>query len=279
MEPTADSLRLRSIAERVVESLDEVAKPRAGVITGSAGAGVADRFSDLDLMTYYDGAPADDMVRRWHSTLGVCTVSAARTEWGWNGTFVLEGVECQVAAFEAQVVERDVEQLLSGIDPGHPGRQKTALGLLHGHVLRDDGLIANWRSRLCAFPDTLANAMASYHLTVFPIWSYHEMISHRDAHLWATHELVEGAFHILGGLSAANRQYFTSFQSKRMRDHIAFFTRSPDDLARRLESLLDDDLGVAALSLRQLVLETVEIIESELPQVDTSAVRASLRAT
>jgi hypothetical protein len=122
----------------------------------------------------------------------------------------------------------------------------------------------------------LAEAMAAHHLRIFPYWLAREHIAHRDARLWEVQSLVEGALHVVGALSAANRRYFTDFQFKRMRQHVAGFQVAPPDLAERLESLFVLDHSDAAKELRLLVLETVEVVERRLPRVDTAAIRKRL---
>jgi hypothetical protein len=88
--------------------------------------------------------------------------------------------------------------------------------------------------------------------------------------------LLDGAFHVVGALSAANRSYFTSFQFKRMRQHLVGFQVAPPHLAERLESLFVLDRRDAASELRRLVMETVELVEHRLPRVDTRAIRKRL---
>jgi hypothetical protein len=63
--PTPDGLRLHAIAERIVDSLDRHARPRAVLLAGSAGKGIADQLSDVDLIAYYDRLPALPAIRAW----------------------------------------------------------------------------------------------------------------------------------------------------------------------------------------------------------------------
>jgi hypothetical protein len=119
--------------------------------------------------------------------------------------------------------------------------------------------------------------MATCHLRIFPCWSVWERIASRDARLWEVQSLLDGAFHVVGALSAANRRYFTSFQFKWMRQHLASLEAAPPHLAERLESLFSLDRASAAQELRLLVVETVEVVERELPRVDTMAIRIATR--
>lgn len=275
MRPTEEALRRQAIAEQIVQAFDRHAPPRAVLLPGSAGAGTADDHSDLDLLAYYDRLPDPAAVAAWRVALGVVDPASAR-DTGWSDTFTIEGVECQVAGTLVPATERSVSDLLAGREPGSAVHQKIAQGLLDGLVLRDGGLIGPWRARLAAFPDVLAEAMAEHHLRIFPYWSLWKHMASRDARLWEVQSLLDGAFHVVGALSAANRRYFTSFQFKRMREHLAGLEVVPPRLAERLESLFGRGRAAAARDLRLLVVETVEVVERRLPRVDTTAIRKSL---
>jgi hypothetical protein len=89
-------------------------------------------------------------------------------------------------------------------------------------------------------------------------------MAHRDAHLWELQSLLDGAFHVIGALSAANRRYFSSFQFKRMREHVSGLQAAPPRLAERLESLFELERPAAARELGLLAAETVEVVERRL---------------
>jgi hypothetical protein len=72
-------------------------------------------------------------------------------------------------------------------------------------------------------------------------------------------------------LSGLNRIHFTNFQFKGMRQHIAAFEAAPSRLAERLESLCKLDRAAAAEELRQLVEETVNLVEPGCPSTTISS--------
>jgi hypothetical protein len=276
MRPTAEALYRRGIATRIVQAFDRHALPRAVLLTGSVGDGSADEYSDLDLIVYYDRLPDPNQVEAWRVALGVLE-PAPILDSGWSDTFMLGDVECQAGGMLVAAVDGYLSDLLAGREAESAVHQKIAQGILDGLAVRDDGLIAAWCARLAEFPDALAEAMAAYHLGLFPYWSAWEHIAHRDARLWEVQSLLDGAFHIVGALSAANRRYFTSFQFKRMRQHLARLDAAPANLAERLESLFELDRPGAAHELRLLVAETVEVVQRRLPSVDTTTIRKRLR--
>jgi hypothetical protein len=275
--PTEDSLRLRAIAEQLAQSFDRHAPPRALLLAGSAGEGIADELSDIDLIAYYDRLPTLSAIRAWRLDVGVALPGAAvDRRKGWSDTWQRTGVECQSGGQRVALIEKSLRDLLQGRAPDSPYLMKPAMGLLHGLTIRDDGLIAAWRERIREMPDALARSMASHHLKVFPYWAAHKQLAKRDARLFEVQSLLDGAFHVVGALSAANGLYFTTFQFKRMRVHIAAMEHKPPQLAERLEALFDSPREVAAAALRQLLTDTVEIVEARFGDLATAGARQSL---
>jgi hypothetical protein len=267
-----------AIAGRIVHALERHAPPRAILLPGSVGEGRADDYSDLDLIAYYDQLPERAALAELRSALGIpLSQPDPRPEAGWSDRFTIDGVECEAGGLLVPATERYVSELLAGGEAASAVHQKVALGLLDGLPLRDDGVIAAWRARLADFPDALAEAMAEHHLRVYPYWALWDHVAHRDARLWEVQSLLDGAFHVVGALSAANRRYFTSFQFKRMREHLAGLEVAPPDLADRLESLFALDRPAAARELGLLVAAAVDVVERLLPGVDTTAIRKALR--
>src|SRR5262249_40848832 len=80
---------------------------------------------------------------------------------------------------------------------------------------------------------------------------------------------VQSALDLLAMLAGINRVYFSSFQFKRMGAFAARLTLAPPDLANRLERLFDDPHR-AGDGLEALVVETLAIVERELPDLDTT---------
>ncbi|HEV2036705.1 MAG TPA: hypothetical protein VGU71_21345 [Candidatus Dormibacteraeota bacterium] len=188
----------------------------------------------------------------------------------------MEGVECQGGGLLVVIVEKLLKDLRSGREPDSPSQQKVAMGLLHGLPLRDDGLIAGWQQGVREFPEALARSMAQHHLRLFPYWASRRQLAERDAVLFEVQSLLDGAFYILGALSAVNSLYFTTFQLKRMRSHISGMQTAPPLLADRLEALFTAPRAAAARDLRQLVAETVEIVAVRFPDLDTSEIKRQL---
>ncbi|MCC6429202.1 MAG: hypothetical protein IT435_20570 [Phycisphaerales bacterium] len=130
-----------------------------------------------------------------------------------------------------------------------------------------------WQKQIRAYPDTLRLAMVRHHLKFFAVWGVMPRLEVRDAHLWIRQSLLDTSFNVLGTLAGLNREYFTTFQFKRTRAFISKLTLSPPNLADRLESLWTLPSRPATQTLRSLVAETTDLVERELPEIDTTAAR------
>lgn len=272
-EGTEASRLLLGLAKEVAAAYVAELRPRAALVTGSAAEGVSDRWSDLDLIVYHDELPTEEAIAGARSRAGGGDLSVISP---WDGdsfveSFPVRGVECQVAHATVAATERHIDQVLVDLDV-ESTYQKALDGLQHCLPLHGTDLVDAWQRRLADYPEPLRRAMVERHLRFTPLWVIGERLATRDATLWRNQVLVETSLRLLAVLAGLNRVYFTSFQFKRMHAFAGRLHRKPQNLADRIERLFTRP-DRAADELESLVSETVELIERELPDVDTSAQR------
>ncbi|BAY85406.1 hypothetical protein NIES267_49060 [Calothrix parasitica NIES-267] len=144
--------------------------------------------------------------------------------------------------------------------------------------LYGEDLISQWKKQVDDFPDTLARAMVEKYLNFVPIWALQEELAARDTTLFQHQIRLEAGQNILGVLAGLNRLYYTTFQLKRMRKFIEKMNIAPQNLYERLENLYHQEPLSITSQLKELVSETVELVEFYMPEVDTSKVKQSLEA-
>jgi hypothetical protein len=98
----------------------------------------------------------------------------------------------------------------------------------------------------------------------------------RDATLWRYQMLVALGQSLLGVLAGLNGQYYTPFQLKRATTLVRRMRFAPEHLASRLVSLFILDQAAAAGEAQRLVGETIALVESHLPDIDTTQARRSI---
>jgi hypothetical protein len=153
---------------------------------------------------------------------------------------------------------------------------KALSGTLESMPLYGSELINTWKARIANYPPALARAMVEQHLQFFPLWSVQPQLAVRDATVWHYQILTEAAYNLLAILAGLNRQYFTTFQFKRLRHFVAQLTLLPIDFAARLDRLFTAEFPVAALELEALISETIELVAQHLPQIDVSNARQKI---
>ncbi len=250
---------------------------RAIIVTGSAAEGVSDFSSDLDMILYYDRLPSEDEL------LAACQQNEGKGRHllGRAGdeevmdAYAVNGVECQCAHTTIAAWERDMATVLEQLDVTTP-LQKALSGMLQAIPLHGELLVRQWQARLADYPEALARTMVEHYLAVFPLWGLQDYIASRDATIWVHEVLVETAHHLLGVLSGLNRQYYSSFQFKRLHHFVARLNITPPHFADRLEALFRADIATAAAHVEELVREMVRLVDEHMPQVDTSHLRAQL---
>ena len=278
-EPTAASRYLGGLAARLAEVYVAETAPRAILLTGSAAEGVSDAYSDLDLIIYHDRLPSDDQLAAARTSCAASDSGASvhREPDGAIEFYDVAGIECQVAHLAIMAWERDMASVLEEFDPTTV-TQKAITGLLDGVALHGDDLIARWQARARTYPEGLRQAMVEHHLRIFPLWMAAERWPARDASIFYYQMLVEASLNLLAVLAGLNGLYFSAFQFKRLHNFAGKMRHAPDQVADRLDELFVLDPVPAGNALEHLVSETVTLVETHLPTVDTAPVRRRLGA-
>ncbi len=250
-------------------------KTKAAMITGSVAEDLCDEYSDCDVMLYYDELPSEqelNLARQQNQGSELVEILGDRQEGAFGETFRMNGVECQFAHATIAQWEKEISSILEEFDVQSP-IMKGMSGILIGIPLYGETLIQQWKAKVANYPDGLAQRMVEHYLKFFPIWGMQEKLARRDTTLWYYQILVESAQNLLGVLSGLNRLYYSTFQFKRMGKFIEQMSIAPTNLTSRLESLFRAEPHVAANQIEQLVRETLDLVDTYMPQVDTSSVR------
>jgi hypothetical protein len=274
---TPESAYLIDLAKRNLQPYLSLPHLRAALITGSAALGLSDRYSDIDMMIYYDTLPGDDELTAARLRNGGEEIWRVdnRTEGELMESYRVHGVECQIAHTTIGAWERDMAIVLEQHDVSTP-LHKALSGTLEGIALHGAELIAAWQARIADYPPALAQAMVEQHLQFFPLWNLQEQLAARDAVLWHYQILTEAAYNLLAILAGLNRLYFTSFQFKRLHHFAAQLAIQPAEFAARLDRLFSAPPAEAALELKALIAETLELVAQHMPQVEVAGVMQRL---
>ena len=250
--------------------------PRAILLAGSAAEGLADYYSDIDMIVFYDTMlPSDEQLGAVRAEIGAEAYRPLypRDEGRSCGEgYRVRGVECQVGHSMVSDVEERIAPVLDGREPASL-QQKAIMGHRNGIALYGDDLVLTWRVRGANFSDQLARGMVEHYLCeIFPLWYIAAGLENRDAGLWVRETLATAALNVIGVLAGLNKRYYVPFQFKRTRRFLESLTIAPNKLADRLNDLLLADQPTAITQMEDIVRETLALVNQYMPEIDTAAI-------
>ena len=264
---TPESEHRRAVASRVVEALARRTDLRATLLAGSAALGISDEHSDIDLLNFYDTLPDQatfDATLREAGAELKAQISPPGPD-GFVARYDVDGIELQTGGELISFIERRLDRIAAGDVDWIVA--KAAMGMQEGIPVYGESLIAKWKAR-AAYPDNLRRREVEKNLGVFPIWRMDDHLAARDAELFRSQMIVEGAFRVVAVLSAVNRVYFSTFQFKRAAAHFEQLKQKPGRLAERIDIVANAEPSVAAAELGRLVEDTKAIVRKEMPDID-----------
>ncbi len=270
---------LLASAKQNIKAYIANSKAKAAMVTGSTAKGQADFYSDVEMFIYYDQLPSKEelqFARKLNRGSEPIRILDGYSEGFFGEFYFIDGVEFQIGNVTIAFWEQDMATVLKKLDVTSP-LQKALSGMLDCIPLYGEALIQEWKRQIADYPDALAQAMVEKYLNFFPIWALQEHLATRDTTLFQHQIRLETGQNLLGVLAGLNRLYYSTFQFKRMRQFIEQMNIAPENLYIRLESLYHTEPIAAASQLKELVVETVDLVELHLPEIDTSKVRHTLK--
>jgi hypothetical protein len=267
-DPNASRLEL---ARRYIAPYAERAP--IAVLGGSVAQGVADEWSDVDTIVYWD-----ELDRDWLETPRA-GAGGERFTWveHYPGNACLEqyrfgAVKADVAHVRLGWLDDLIESTLSG-----ESFDTTSLDVLRGVeeavVLFGEERYEPLRARVRAYPDSLRRALVERHLTFFPSWIYESMGRERGDLLVFYEYVLATMRNLVGVLAGLNRVYVAPEKLKRIGAVVGRMELAPPDAARRLDGLLDLPRERVQAELDDLVGATLDLVDAHLPEVDTGKAR------
>ena len=252
---------------------------RAVMAGGSIARGCADEFSDVEIGIFWRTPPSDaermEAVSRmggevWkfesfrdgrageHVGISESVVGLKR----FQGTAMVSPIHLLVEAAEERI-----GALIDGLETDSRNYEFAA-AVHYGVPLYGDALIEGWKKRVGAFPTRLAVKLVQENLWLGP-WFNWAGYGKRVDHLVAAQHLVWMQQGIVSILAALNREYLPSPEYKWMEWFIDRLRIKPSDCGVRLKATFGkDDLSEAVRELVELGMETIDLVEDHLPEVN-----------
>jgi hypothetical protein len=270
------STRLRrTLAERFATGYHDLPGVRAVLLAGSVARGCADRWSDIELMVFWDGPPPEPLRRQAAQAGGVVQTlygyDADNDEWADD--VLVSGIEVQVSHRTTAGTEAWLADVTAGFDPDLVKQDLIAL-IRYGVALSGGELVGQWRRRTDGYPGPLRLAMVREHLDFGSAWQRAKLLA-RGELLPLYSDLVGVLRRIVLVLLGLNGVWFP---------HLGFkwlgaldLPLAPPDLVARIDAVLTGEPGAAVRDLDALAGETLELVAEHLPEAGAAEVLAALR--
>jgi hypothetical protein len=264
---TGRSDDLKALAHRVADALPTAVVEEV-VLTGSVSRGVADQFSDVEMLI---------VTSEWlelEECFGFAETAGLEGLGTWGGqegparrvSGHRQGVPIELIWWPRGYADAQIDLLLAG------EMSATADALVHGVPLRTTGLLVAWQDRLRTYPPDLAAAQierAALPWGGFAPAGVLTLIRPGDR-LALIEWILDGALGVLTIIFALNRTWQPT--TKRLAARVAPLAIKPVRLAQRIEeALTEPDPRRALRVMSELQLETVRLAPSG-PNIDRARV-------
>jgi hypothetical protein len=278
-EPNVDAAWRMAEARRAAAAYTQHPKLAALTVAGSVGAGLADRFSDLELDCYWSAAPGDrDRTGPIEALGGVLTAlwDYDAGEGEWSEDYRLGQLDVTVSNFLTSTVDRFLDEV-TGYADTDPVKHMRLAAVQRCHPLAGEPLIASWRERANQYPDRLVTAMVEQSLNpqVLTGWAAREALASRGDELAARALLSRIGYAVAGALLALNRCYLPHRQLKWQQHLMSALRVAPASLLERLDRLSAPCTADAFQAAEELLADTLHLAQA-CTKADLTAFRAAL---
>ncbi|MBN2788695.1 MAG: nucleotidyltransferase domain-containing protein [Candidatus Delongbacteria bacterium] len=269
---TEELLKLIKKITKVYSEREEI---KAIAVTGSVSRGNATEYSDTDIVLIYNKLPPDDFfTEAFKINRGENREIFGKDEDGMAEQYYVDGVEYQFAHGLPKYYDETFDKLLNeySIDPTHQHIADSFGDIL---PIYGEEYINSLKSRLKDFPEELQIKLVERYLRFGPFDELKYRFQKKENIIWTTDVLSIYVKRIIATLLGVNKK-FIPYDFRKIERVIDGLEHKPDDLYNRIHRLFEFPRINALDDLYKLKMETIEIVEKNLPRFDTAKVRNEL---
>lgn len=268
-----------AVAERAAGEYARNGKLAAMTVAGSVGAGLADRFSDLELDCYWSSAPDDrDRTGPVDALGGELTAlwDYDDDDEEWSEDYRLGELEVTVSNFLTTSIERFLDDVVLRADTD-PVKHMRLAAVRNSRPLAGAELIASWRARAGAFPRELVSALVERSLTpqLLSGWAARDALVSRGDDLAVRDLLARTGQAAVRVVLALNRVYVPHRQVKWQRHLLTGLDVAPERLGERLDLITSGD-PAEAVHAAETLLGDIVLLARRHTDADIGAFREGL---
>jgi hypothetical protein len=253
-----------NFAQNLSATLQQIPGIAMIAVLGSVARGYSDEYSDLELMLLWDQAPSPDQ-RTALVRLVQADYRHPAFEPGHHSAFLIQGIPVDLWHTTRAQEEAFMHAVLDNLslDLVANNRVETLLSCI---PLFGAEHAAAWKSRIKAYPRELALRFIQTHIPHFHLRQL-TFAARRDNPTAYYHTLSDVQCSLFLVLLALNRSYFPTF--KWMYPALGQMSHTPPQIAARLHAMFYEPPIQATEQLRMALVETLDLVETAYPQIDT----------
>lgn len=251
----------------IARELSEAAPSSFGhecVLTGSSSRGIADEYSDIEMIFYMDALPPYTERERWLQTVGARDIVLDHEQTDeqevW-ATFYVHDIWIEAGWRIIVAHERDLENLVAGNVTSHMSLMLAWI-TIHGVPLQSVGGLARWQQQLTHYPKTLPQKIidgANEYWTQPQNFAIRWALLKRGEPMALTNRLLADIWILLRILFAINHVWEPDW--KWLRHETERLAIRPERLVERINAIftLQQSEQTVACYLR-LIRDTLELV-------------------
>lgn len=264
-----------NLARQIAPAYIQNTKVEAVTVTGSVARGWADTHSNLEISVFWRETPSEADCQAAREHLDLLMLRPYRNG-RWLERGELEGIKIELSQLPVETVEQCLAEVIEGYDPSGE-KQLLLASIQHSLPLHGDALIESWQARLAPYPLQLAQAVVQQNLRFNGSWTTRETLVERDDLLPLYDLYCQVQRQILGILLGLNRLYLPHPNGKWLERLAREMPFCPPGLVVRLKQVFRLPPRSGARLLQELLDETLSLVETHMPEVDTMEAREAIR--
>jgi hypothetical protein len=263
-----------AIARRNTAVFQQNPHIKAILVTGSVAKGLADDNSDIDIIMYYDELPGEAAFEAYRQAAfdSGGGFYGGNAEEGFALFQYIDGIRHDFAHALLSETETLITEFLAEPDLEETNKQIMLDGVLTGVPLKGEEITQKWKDQLANYPPQLGDMLVQKHLRFRPHWVLQKMGVDRNEIIFLQEELLHAVQNIFGVLCGLNKLYHPG-KIKGLKYTVAQMQLTPPNVAGRLPGIFEVDGQTAVTQLKKLIEETIELVETHLPHIDTAPTR------
>jgi hypothetical protein len=274
-------LRTSTASEWRIELAAELAPTYAArdgieliVLGGSPTRGLADAFSDLDIVVYWDEIDVP-----WIERVPLADTAGERKalrQMGTGDVYLEQYYFGPLKVDFGHVTLGLWQEIVESVVERHEtdaSAQKTLAGFLAGIPLHGQPLYEQWTRRIGVYPPPLAVKMVREHLRFIVRGCLLNQGYRRGDLLFYVDGLCQMLKNLLGIWAGLNRVYLSTAEPRWLADELQRMEILPDDAWRRMQAVLTGRAEEAVEMLDRLIIDTLDLVDEHMPEVDVARAR------